>query len=179
MIRRYERHQHITCRHELRVLRSKVEQQAGRKRAGVQNCIQLDQANSICFRFFLFFFPSFCHSVNTFTMDPSIDNVCHDIIMEYLMHSCYKNTAKAFDTEYKKQRHYSTILMQPSTTSHKLGKTFLSLFVQIREKHFLISLVLLLDAMDVDEMDCTPTTTNGKEERNESIHCILYSDVFL
>ncbi|SAM03897.1 hypothetical protein [Absidia glauca] len=69
-------------------------------------------------------------------MDPSVDNVCHDIIMEYLMHSCYKNTAKAFDTEYKKQRQYSTILMPPSTSSHKP------------------------DAMDVDEMDCTPTSTN-------------------
>ncbi|ORZ20767.1 CTLH/CRA C-terminal to lish motif domain-domain-containing protein [Absidia repens] len=42
-------------------------------------------------------------------MEPPIDDMCHDIIMEYLMHSCYKNTAKAFDKEFKKQSQYCTI----------------------------------------------------------------------
>ncbi|KAI8342110.1 CTLH/CRA C-terminal to lish motif domain-containing protein [Chlamydoabsidia padenii] len=64
-------------------------------------------------------------------MDSSVDNVCHDIIMEYLMHSCYKNTAKAFDTEYQKQRQYTAIMIP----SHKP------------------------DAMDIDDMDCD--ITNG------------------
>ncbi|KAI8093015.1 CTLH/CRA C-terminal to lish motif domain-containing protein [Halteromyces radiatus] len=50
-------------------------------------------------------------------MDPSDDTSCRDIIMEYLMHSCYKNTAKAFQNEYKKQSQYSHLLLPLS--SHK------------------------------------------------------------
>ncbi|ORX58847.1 hypothetical protein DM01DRAFT_1381498 [Hesseltinella vesiculosa] len=39
-------------------------------------------------------------------MDPGVDNQCCDIILEYLIHSCYKDTARAFVQESKKLHSY-------------------------------------------------------------------------
>ncbi|CAO3600060.1 unnamed protein product [Absidia cylindrospora] len=53
-------------------------------------------------------------------MNSPFDKLCHDVIMDYLMHSCYKDTAKAFNNEYKKQSQYIITTLCPETAAMEI-----------------------------------------------------------
>ncbi|ORZ09305.1 CTLH/CRA C-terminal to lish motif domain-domain-containing protein [Absidia repens] len=53
-------------------------------------------------------------------MNSPCDKLCHAVIMDYLMHSCYKETAKAFDSEYKKQSQFFITTPWPNTDAMEI-----------------------------------------------------------
>lgn len=98
-------------------------------------------------------------------MDSDIQTICRSLLTEYLVHNCYKNTAKAFLGEVKK---LNSCVDNGTTASNgngvqHIGKLRLSLCMRVVVVSK-TSFWLIADVMDIDH------DTNGNTASTTGTH---------
>lgn len=98
-------------------------------------------------------------------MDSDIQTICRSLLTEYLVHNCYKNTAKAFLGEVKKLNS----CVDNGATSNGNG-VHQGKMTQCIYRRVVVSKTLIADIMDIDHDTTTTTTTNGNTASTTGTH---------